>query len=149
MRAHDGYSGRLFLRGGRRRISSPVEGGELSSPGCALCWAGRTVSRGRAVQLELPEQISLLTQLLSTKRGGVETEPGCFLGTGVSLPWLSNQCSEGCGGKSEGGLCVSMRRESDFPIAQHSCLFQPLLSSWGSKPFSITLRTNMIIVKSY
>ena len=132
----------------RTRISSPCAGGELSSPGCATSWAGRTVSRGRAVQLELPEQISLLTQLLSTKRGGVETEPGCFLGTGVSLLWLSIGCSEGSGRNSEGGFCVSMRRESDFPIAQHSCLFQPLLSSWGSKPLSTTLRTNIMFLKS-
>ena len=117
------------------RISSPVAGGEISSPGCATSWAGRTVSRGRALQLELPEQISLLTQLLSTKRGGVETEPECFLGTGVSLPGLSSGCSEGYGRKSEGGFCVSMRRESDFPIAQHSRLFQPLLSSWSIQTF--------------
>ena len=117
--------------------------GENIEPGCRRRdiqpwlwrWAGRTVSRGRAVQLELPEQISLLTQLLSTKRGGVETEPECFLSTGVSIPGLSSRCSEGCGRKSEGGFCVSMRRESDFPIAQHSCLFQPLLSSWSIQTF--------------
>ena len=67
--------------------------GENIEPGCRRRdiqpwlwrWAGRTVSRGRALQLELPEQISLLTQLLSTKRGGVETEPECFLGIGVNL----------------------------------------------------------------
>ena len=39
---------RAALRGGRRRISSPVAGGELSSPGCGAGRGGQSAGAGRS-----------------------------------------------------------------------------------------------------